>query len=288
VDVNAADNTSEGAAEMASDAHNEPDHVAATPAVSDSLTRRSFLLSVGASTAAAAAAGLPAFASPGSQAHDWSAIAKLSADAFRVAVNEWIAQANVQGGRVSGSTAVLPAGSLVSPVDIGKRMYDLLSAYQVPPAVSTPIASVLAASWQEWAAGYQMQITGAYPALAAVPAPSAPATKASVSPLLSQGNSAGEVSLKAPLLTSRLIATLRAQRLDPGLGSPDQAMQALASWVEASFNQWKAGVRVTSLEGRGPVPTYAPPYVPVGPVIRGVTANAGSLFAGPRFGIVTP
>ena len=36
--------------------------------------------------------------------------------------------------------------------------------------------------------------------------------------------------------------------------------------------------------GRGPVPTFAPPYVPVGPVISGDNLSMGSVFAGPRFG----
>jgi len=258
---------------------------------SDPLTRRSFLSRVGASTAAVAAvtaAGLPPFSLSGTRDPDWSAVAKLSAEAFRVAVNEWISQARVQGGTVSGSAAVLPAGSLVSDVNIAKRMVELLSASGVPPTVSTPIANVLAGAWHDWAAGFQMAVPGAYPTLAAVPAPAAPTTKAALSPQLSQGSSAGEASLRAQVLSTRLISALRLQPLAAGTGSPDQAMQGLATWVDASFAQWKATVRMTSLVGRGPVPTYAPPYVPVGPVIRGQTVSAGALFAGPRFGIVVP
>ncbi len=266
------------------------DHSSAVP-VADPLSRRSFLSRVGASTAAVAAvtaAGLPRFSLMAAPNLDWNAIAKLSAEAFRVAVNEWIGQARVQGGRVSGSAAILPAGSLVSDVNIAKRMVDMLSASQVPPAISTAVANVLAGAWQEWAVGFQMQIPGAYPSLAAVPAPSAPPTRATVSPALSQGSSAGEASLRAPVLANRLISTLRMQALGGAAGSPDQAMQNLAAWVDGSFNQWKVTVRMTSLVGRGSVPTYAPPYVPVGPVIRGETSSAGYLFAGPRFGIIVP
>ena len=61
-------------------------------------------------------------------------------------------------------------------------------------------------------------------------------------------------------------------------------MKNLATWVEGSFSDWKNGVRLVGLMGRGPVPTFAPPYVPVGPVISGDNTSAGSLFAGPRFG----
>jgi hypothetical protein len=256
------------------------------PAGSEPLSRRSFLAST-AAVVAATGVGLPISLS-GAQGLDWNAVAKLSAEAFRVAVNEWIGTARVQGGKVSGAAAVLPPGSLVSDVNIEKRMVDLLASRQVPPAVAEPVAHVLAGAWHDWAGSFQMQVPGAYPTLAAVPARAAPPTRAAVSPLLSQGSSVGEGSLSAPILASRLIAALRMPPSRGAGASPDQAMQNLAGWVDGSFRQWKATVRMTSLIGKGPVPTYAPPYVPVGPVIRGETSSAGALFAGPRFGIVAP
>jgi len=219
---------------------------------------------------------------------DWNAVAQLSVEAFRTSVNEWISQAKVQGGKVSGSAAVLPAGSLTSDVDIEKRILTILSASRVPAEVSASVATALAGAWHDWAAGFQMQIPGAYPTLAAVPARSAPPTKASISPVLSEGTSAGEPSLSAPILAKRLIVALRTRGSKVSGASSDQAMQNIATWVDASFTRWKSAVRLTSLVGAGPVPTYAPPYVPVGPVTQGVTTNAGPLFAGPRFGVVVP
>ena len=148
------------------------------------------------------------------------------------------------------------------------------------------VARVLAASWNEWAAGFQMAIPGAYPAFVAVPGRAAPPTRAAVSPALSQGSSAGEPALKAPVLAKRLIEALQA--VAPKSSTAEPAMQGLASWVEISFSQWKSLVTLTGLVGRGSAPTYAPPYVPVAPVISGDNASAGPLFAGPRFGIVAP
>lgn len=280
-----ADDEPQGTEHRGAGAQDQP----AASDASDALTRRSFLGRMGASTAVAVtAAGLPGFSLVDAQALDWNAIAKLSIEAFRTSVNEWIGQARVQGGKVSGSAAVLPAGSLNSDVDIEKRMLAILSASRVPTEVSAPIATVLAGAWHDWAAGFQMQIRGAYPTLAAVPAPSAPPTKASISPVLSQGTSAGEASLSAPVLAKRLIAAVRMHAPGVSGGSSDQAMQNLAAWVDASFVRWKSTVRLTSLVGSGPVPTYGPPYVPVGPVIQGVTTSAGPLFSGARFGIVVP
>jgi hypothetical protein len=282
------DDEPEGREQPGADARDAQDHSDPASDASDPLTRRSFLGRMGASTAAVAvtAAGLPGFSLVDAQAVDWHAIAKQSVEAFRISVNEWIGQARVQGGKVSGSAAVLPAGSLNSDVDIEKRMIAILAASRVPAEVSAPVAAVLAGAWHDWAASFQMQIPGAYPTLAAVPARSAPPTKASVSPVLSQGTSAGEASLSAPVLAKRLTAAVRMHPLGVSQASPEQAMQDLAAWVDASFTRWKSAVRLTSLVGTGPVPTYAPPYVPVGPVTQGVTTSAGPLFAGARFGIV--
>jgi hypothetical protein len=67
-------------------------------------------------------------------------------------------------------------------------------------------------------------------------------------------------------------------------GTLDQPINSLATWVEGSFNEWKSLATLIGLMGRGPVPTFAPPYVPVGPVIAGDNLSMGSVFAGPRFG----
>lgn len=215
---------------------------------------------------------------------DWNSIAKLSQEAFRVGVNEWIGKARIQGGTVRGPSAVLTPGSLVSDVNIEQRMLQTLASSQVPRDIAAALAKVLGTAWNEWAAGFQIQIPGAYPTLAAVPGPFAPPTPAVGVPALSQGSSFGEASLKAPALTTKLSAALRNSKSVGG--TPDQAIKNIASWVDGSFSEWKSLAKLTGLMGRGPVPTFAPPYVPVGPVIAGDNISAGVLFAGPRFGKV--
>jgi hypothetical protein len=264
-----------------------PDPADVPGTASDPLSRRSFV-GVGVSTAVAAAAGvgLPALLRAQAPDMDWNTIAKFSQRAFEYAVNEWISRARVQGGTVNGAAATLTPGSLVSDVNLETRMGEILSSWQAPQASMT-IARVLAAAWNEWAAGYQLHVPGAYPKFMAVPAPHAPPTRAAVSPPLSQGSSAGEVSLHAPALANRLVATLRMSPM-AAAGPPEPAMQNLATWVENSFNQWKGSVTVTGLIGKGPVPVYAPPYVYTAPVVGGSNTSAASVLAGPRFGIVTP
>lgn len=261
-----------------------------TDPASNPLTRRFFFGSVGLSTALAAASEtrLPTFLLGEGPGPDWNATAKLVQQAFDMAVNEWIGRARIQGGQVSGAAAILPPGTLISDVNIEARMLTLLAGWRVAPEIATALARVLAAAWIDWAAGFQIRIPGAYPAFTAVPGPSAPPTRAAIAPPLALGSSAGEASLTAAVLANRLISALRTYAAKDLRTPPDQAMQALAVWVQNSFIEWKRGVSLTGLMGRGPVPTFSPPYVPVGPVTAGESFSAGPLFAGPRFGIAGP
>ena len=94
---------------------------------------------------------------------DWNSIAKLSREAFRVGVNEWIGRARIQGGTVRGPSAVLTPGSLVSDTNVEMRMLQILAGSAVPREIAAAISKVLGGAWNEWAAGFQMQIPGAYP-----------------------------------------------------------------------------------------------------------------------------
>jgi hypothetical protein len=217
---------------------------------------------------------------------DWDEIVSLAQGAFQVAVNEWIGKARIQGGTVRGPSAVLTPGSLVSETNIEIRMVQILANSRMPQDIATDLATVLANAWNEWAGGFQIQIPKAYPSFAAVPGRFAPPTSASEAPLLSQGSSAGEVSLKSPFLANRLGTALHNPSNQLNWRKSQQAMESLAKWVEGSFNEWKNGARIVGLVGKGPVPTFSPPYVPVGPVVAGENVSAPILFDGPQFGKV--
>jgi hypothetical protein len=63
--------------------------------------------------------------------------------------------------------------------------------------------------------------------------------------------------------------------LDGGLKEkdPDKQYEALhdgiATVVSAAFMLWLPAQQVMNVLGKGPIPTFAPPYVPVGPVVMG-------------------
>jgi len=218
---------------------------------------------------------------------DWLAITKATRAAFGQSVNDWIIASYVHGGWVRGPNAELTPGSLKSSVDVEQRMVQALAAGRVPGAIAQVLAKELGGAWRAWADGFRLSLEGAYPKLAAVPGPMAPPTPASGAHRISRATSDGEHRLSAAMLAPRLVAALRshAGRDRPG---PDHEIKELTSWVEASFRDWKGAAQLVGVMGKGPIPTFAPPYVPVGPVIMGENISGpGHVIAGPRFGRLT-
>lgn len=218
---------------------------------------------------------------------DWGAISKATRAAFAKAIDDWIVASRVQGGSVQGPNAELTPGSLGSAVDLERRMLQVLQGERVPAAVARALAQELGGAWRAWADGFRLSLPGAYPRLGAVPGPAAAPTPSARSAYpIARGTSTGEHRLKAATLSRRLHSALRLHGGRDAAGR-ERAIQELASWVEASFREWKRTAQVVGLMGRGPVPSYAPPYVPVGPVVMGDnvgTPGHTAAIAGPRFG----
>jgi hypothetical protein len=218
---------------------------------------------------------------------DWVAISKATRAAFGQSVNDWIIGSYVQGGSVRGPNAELTPGSLKSNVDIEQRLIQALTLGRVPAAIAQVLARELGSAWRAWADGFSLSLPGAYPTLAAVPGPKAPPTPASSAFPISRGRSAGEHRLNAATLSPRLMTALRAPA-GRDLAGLDSAIGELSSWVEASFRDWKLTAQVVGVMGKGPIPAFAPPYVPVGPVVMGDNLSGpGQVLAGPRFGRLT-
>jgi len=70
------------------------------------------------------------------------------------------------------------------------------------------------------------------------------------------------VSVSASVLKSQMV----------GMAGPgnESLCEAIGDAFEKSVNLWKVSTMVTNVMGTGPVPTFAPPYVPTGPVVGGI------------------
>jgi hypothetical protein len=86
---------------------------------------------------------------------------------------------------------------------------------------------------------------------------------------------------RAGLTDATALQGAMAAHLDPGVKARDPAgdhkkvFGGIAAQVAAYFSGWLASQMVTNVMGTGPIPTFAPPIVVVGPVFGGSTLPGG-------------
>ena len=104
-----------------------------------------------------------------------------------------------------------------------------------------------------------------YPAFAAFPLAQAPPMPNVPVPLAACVS--GKVTFMAtPMqLKSKMVDALG----DSKAQHHAELFDSIATAVSACFAAWLPQQQVMNVLGKGPVPTYAPPYVPVGPVVAG-------------------
>ena len=135
------------------------------------------------------------------------------------------------------------------------------------------IANVLGTAWLTFTA--TIKVTGMpwYPAFAAMPSPVAPPMPNIPCPL------AALTMVPIPISKLPLTQQMVAVDGDPLARDRHNVYEAVADAFEQAFNMWKISTMVTNVLGTGPVPTFAPPYVPVGPVVGGVGTMTPGGFA---------
>lgn len=129
---------------------------------------------------------------------------------------------------------------------------------------SNVIATVLGTAWLTYTASIKLPGLPLYPAFAAFPAPVAPPMPSLPVPLISLAQVTASVQPAA--LKGQMMGMLG----DPMAPFHKELFDAVAQAFGQCFQIWQASTQVTNILGMGPVPTFAPPFVPVGPVVMGV------------------
>jgi hypothetical protein len=76
-------------------------------------------------------------------------------------------------------------------------------------------------------------------------------------------------SISSAMMKQQMVAQLA----DPQAPFHKELFESITDAFEKSYNLWKVSTMVTQvMPTLAPVPTFAPPYVPVGPVVGGVAA----------------
>lgn len=198
---------------------------------------------------------------------DYEAYIDAISGAICGGIDQWMKTATVAGVMINGPVGMLAPGNVMGPpltsLILAKAPKD--SAQDLK--YSNAIAAAVGTAWQTWHMGLAGMLS--YPAFAAFPGPMAPPTPSVPMPLVAFA-SGGEAQLAASALSAQMQAALA----DPAAPHATELFDALANAFATVFQMFKLSTLVQNVLGTGPIPTFAPPIIPAGPVLGGVGTGA--------------
>lgn len=178
------------------------------------------------------------------------------------AVDQWAKVAVLVNVKINAVVAA--DGKIVGPPLTPLILAGAPMKTQQEQKYSKAIAKAVGEAWDKWAKACKVPGLPWYPAFAAFPGPMAPPMPNIPVPLiLLQSSSEAEMSVK------KLEDAMKSNLGDPKALHQKTLFHALATGINTMFLAWKASTMVTNVMGTGPIPTFAPPVVPVGPVVNG-------------------
>lgn len=189
--------------------------------------------------------------------------------AFSAALDIWKGTASFVGIVVNSVTAIGAPGCLVGPplAPLMTARFATLGADD--RAIANAAAQGIGTNFATWQSGVIVPGLPWYPSFAAVPGPVAPPTPNIPTPLLALVSPALFMMMDANTLQNSMAASAGAAIRDRARPS----FAAIAPLVVAQFQLKVLMSQVKNVLGTGPVPTFAPPYVPVGPVVGGTAIS---------------
>jgi hypothetical protein len=194
-------------------------------------------------------------------------------DAVGFAHQMWRMQAKFQNLQVMAITALGQPGCLDGP--------ELESSIKNAPQVASfhdknmkayrdAVAAGVSKCFKDWQSKVMVPGLPWYPAFAAFPGPQAPPMPNVPTPLI-----ACPSAMMARILVPNEMKTEMVNALDGGIKNDDKdkhheaLFEAIATVLALAFTTWLPMQQVNLVLGKGPIPTFAPPFVPVGPVMGG-------------------
>jgi hypothetical protein len=177
-------------------------------------------------------------------------------------IDKWMKMTMIAGALING-----PVGMVLPGCVNGPPLMPLIFATApkgTPQEIkySQAISNAFGTMWLPWHLGLTGMLS--YPAFAAFPGPMAPPMPNIPVPLITFA-SPGESGLSPASLKNLMTANLA----DPTANHAVDLFDSIAMAFAAVFPIFKASTMVMNVLGMGPIPTFAPPFVPVGPVLGG-------------------
>lgn len=136
-------------------------------------------------------------------------------------------------------------------------------------AYAKAVVEGLSEQFDKWAGKVMCPGLPLYPAFIVYPGPMGPPTPCIPMPLMLYP-SAMMAEVTQPKLKDAMIAKLAKGVKDKDAAKLHEAIfDSIAFPISLNFLLWTLSQMVMNVMGKGPVPPFAPPYVPVGPVVAG-------------------
>jgi hypothetical protein len=183
-------------------------------------------------------------------------------DAICGAWSTWQSTATLIGVLINGPIASL--GQVLGPPLTPLILAQGPKASPAELRYTTTVATVIGTGWLAYTASIKVPGLPWYPLFAMCPSPVAPPTPNIPNPVAALTQVTASIS--ASTMKSQMIGQLG----DPRAMYHRELFGAICDAFEQMFLTWQVSTQVTNVLGTGPVPTFAPPVAPAGPVVAGI------------------
>ena len=198
-------------------------------------------------------------------------------DAVAYSHNMWKLQAKLKDLKVNALTALGTPGCLDGPeLESNIKNAPMVASFSGNMAKHRDaVAKGVSKCFKDWQGKVMVPGLPWFPAFVAFPAPTAPPMPNIPIPLI-----ACPSAMMAKICAPNDMAKAMDDALDGGLKDKDKDKQfkslhnAIATTLSLAFLMWLPAQQVMLVMGKGPIPTFAPPFVPVGPVVMGDNISA--------------
>lgn len=208
---------------------------------------------------------------------NWINVSVAALEGTRKGVEIWSASARFTQGSINASKLIILPGSLEGP-SFEEIIISEIMILDVPMQIAQAFAAPVWSGWKRWSETFSISSFPAFPSFVAFPGPQAPSTSALPIPL--SAATFNRDLLKAENLKTQILSRLGKWKEDP---DAQKAVERFTEWFDDSFTSAIAKSQISNLYGQGPVPTFAPPEVPSGPVVGGSIIPSPGSFSNLQF-----
>jgi hypothetical protein len=193
-------------------------------------------------------------------------------DAVQFSHNLWKLQAKFKDLKVMSVSAIGAPGCLDGPeLESNIKNAPMVASFSGNMAKHRDaVAKGVSKCFKKWQDKVMVPGLPWYPAFAAFPAPTAPPMPNIPMPLITCPS-----AMMTEIIMPSSMTSAMDDALDGGIKGKDPDKQfhalhdAIATVLSLAFLMWLPSQQVMLVMGKGPIPSFAPPFVPVGPVVGG-------------------